>query len=661
MKRFLFYITILLISIFTFINQSFADTLPIKVMGLTYDTFASIITINTQNPNSIEELQPAQKLVRLSEPNRVYFDIENAVLIGEKQQLIFEKSQIKEIRLAQFDTNPYIVRAVVTFEEDFDTSKIKLINSGGSIILVAISPQISNDYFNLIYDETAYKQPYSNLSASSQFVQKVSIPAEAAQKAPNSTIADIEKAFEGTTLSNTDGKTYDTTVSVDLSSKLKLRTKYYINQYTPKNKGLLISGIGQLTATKVFYLNSPKRMVIDLPNTYLEKMYRNREVQLCQTENGSDTAKIGQFDINTARVVVTSENAEKYMPIFSKDSQSLYLINSDYLDHTTLENTPSNLHKAFVKKIDSKTGELILSFTSPIVHSIMRTDNSLNLYFFNVQSYNEQDLTKTLENSPFKQAVISLLPKTGIRLSMKINKKDIIKTEQSLDGKALRLTVSKGPEEEKPVEKPAKRGKNYGKVVIDAGHGGSDYGAIREGINEKDITLDVSQRVEAILRSKGIKAVMTRTEDKYLSLEERVDFSEAEGPEIFVSIHVNSAVSETPNGIETHWYHEYSKPLAETVHKHFVKELSNSNDRGLFKSKFYVINHTTCPAILCEIGFLSNPEERNDLISDSRKQKTAKAIAEGIIEYLKKEGGGKDGGKENKDSKVTNDGSKQEK
>ena len=67
-----------------------------------------------------------------------------------------------------------------------------------------------------------------------------------------------------------------------------------------------------------------------------------------------------------------------------------------------------------------------------------------------------------------------------------------------------------------------------------------------------------------------------------------------------------------------------------------VKQIPSSKDRGLFKSKFYVINHSTVPAVLCEIGFLSNDSERNELITDSRKQKTAKAIAEGIIEYLKK-------------------------
>lgn len=620
-----------------FISPSSADNMPIKVLGLNYDTFSSMITINTQNPNNITDLQPVQKYVRLSSPNRVYFDIENAVLVGEKQQIVFENSLFKEIRLAQFETNPNIVRTVVTFEEDFDTSNIKLINSGGSVILVANRPALTNDYFNLIYDETAEKLPYSYITANSQFVQKVTIPIDAPQNATNNTLSEIQKAFQDTTLSNSDGKTYDTTISLDLSSKLKMRTKYFINQYILKNNGLLISGAGQLTASKIFYLTSPKRAVIDLPNTYLDKMFRNREISLCPSGSCRDTAKIGQFDYNTARIVITSDDAEKYMPIFSKDSQSLFIINSDKLNHTALENKVSNLSKAFVKKIDSKTGELILSFTSPIVHSVVRNDNSLNLYLFNVKSYNEQDLNQTLANSVFRQLTVSLLPQTGIKASMKINKKDVIKIEESVDGKALKLIIKRDSEDDGKIEKPARRNnsKNKNKVVIDPGHGGTDYGAIREGINEKDITLDISQRVEAILRSKDIKTVLTRNDDTFVSLEDRVSFSEEEEPEIFVSIHVNSAVSTDPNGIETHWYHDYSKPLAEIIHKHFIKELPNAKDRGLFKSKFYVINHTTSPAVLCEIGFLSNGEERNEMITDSRKQKTAKAIAEGIIEYLR--------------------------
>ena len=106
-------------------------------------------------------------------------------------------------------------------------------------------------------------------------------------------------------------------------------------------------------------------------------------------------------------------------------------------------------------------------------------------------------------------------------------------------------------------------------------------------------------------------------------------------PDIFVSIHVNSAGSSEATGIETHYYHPGSLELAQTVHCSLAGCIK-SPDRGLFKSRFYVINHTEVPAILVEIGFLSNPTERAQLVSESRKQQTAQSIAEGILKYLNK-------------------------
>ncbi len=606
-------------------------------MSLHYDDTSSLVYITTKDNYTNQRYQDALKFIRLSNPNRIYFDINDAVLIGEKQQLIFEKSDIKEIRLAQFETNPNkIVRAVITFEEDFDTSKVKLININGNIIVKCNNLALKNDYFNIIYSDAQQNQPYANIAVNSQFVQKVSLPAQGIIKAPENVMDDIERAFGNSTLANSDGKTYDSMVSVDLSSNLKLRTKYFINQYLAKGNGLLVSGLGQLSTAKMFYLTDPNRVVIDLPNTFLDRKIRNLEIPLCADGSCKDTAKIGQFERDIARIVINSDNAKEYLPIYSQDSQSIFLINSDKLEHTSLVNNVSNINRAFVRRIDSKTSELILSFTSPIVHSILRTDNSLNLFLFNVQSYNEQDLIKTLNGTYYNRFTLSLLPKIGVKAGLPINKTDTVKIEQSVDSRALKITITRGQLDNTVIDKPSRKNQTIkGKIILDAGHGGSDYGAIREGINEKDIALDIVQRVDAILRSKGYKVALVRSDDTFVSLEDRVTFADAQEPEIFVSVHVNSAVSNDPCGIETHWYHDYSKNLAEIIHKHMIKQIPSSKDRGLFKSKFYVINHTTVPAVLCEIGFLSNPEERNELITDSRKQRTAKAIAEGIIEYLK--------------------------
>lgn len=635
MKRLFFLITIFIFFIQALLSPVLAELEPVKVMSLHYDDSSALVYITTKD-NLQNRPETQLKYVRLNNPNRIYFDIHDAVLIGEKQQLIFEKSSIKEIRLAQFETNPNkIVRAVITFEEDFDTSKVKLMNVDGNILVKAQNLPLKNDYFNVIYNDLPQAQPYSDIAVNSQFVQKVAIPAQGMIKAPENVMDDIQRAFENSTLANTDGKTYDSTVSVDLSSNLKLRTKYFINQYLPKNGGLLVSGFGQLTTDRMFYLSDPNRAVIDLPNAFIDRNIRNQEISLCPDGSCKDSAKIGQFEYNTARIVINSDKAKNYLPIYSQDSQSLFLIDSDKLEHTSLVSNISNINRAFVRRIDPKTSELILSFSEPIVHSILRNDNSLNLFLFNVQSYNEQDLIKTLNGTYYNRFTLSLLPKIGVKAGLPINKSDIVKIEQSVDAKALKITITRGPQDSVITEKPIKRGAIKGKIVLDAGHGGSDYGAIREGVNEKDITLEITQRVDAILRSKGYKVALVRSDDTYVSLEDRVAFSEAQEPEIFVSIHVNSAVSNDPCGIETHWYHDNSKNLAEVIHKHMVKQIPSSKDRGLFKSKFYVINHATVPAVLCEIGFLSNPEERNELITDSRKQRTAKAIADGIIEYLR--------------------------
>ena len=127
---------------------------------------------------------------------------------------------------------------------------------------------------------------------------------------------------------------------------------------------------------------------------------------------------------------------------------------------------------------------------------------------------------------------------------------------------------------------------------------------------------------------------MTRDTDQTVSLQDRVAFSEDKHPDIFISIHVNSSEKPEITGIETHYYRQESMSLAQTVHAALASNIKSKN-RGLFKSKFYVINHTTSPAILVEIGFMSNADERKELMSDKRRQATAKAIAEGVENYFK--------------------------
>ena len=172
------------------------------------------------------------------------------------------------------------------------------------------------------------------------------------------------------------------------------------------------------------------------------------------------------------------------------------------------------------------------------------------------------------------------------------------------------------------------------RVVIDAGHGGKDMGANRAGINEKDLNLTVAHKLRQALEARGVRVSMTRTHDVFLPLPEITSINNGINPDVFVSVHTNSSTNPNITGIETYFFTPQSLPLANRVHRQMVSRV-NSPDRGVRQARFYVIHHTRVPAILCEMGYISNPNERYSLTTETRQDATATAIADGVVEYLK--------------------------
>jgi N-acetylmuramoyl-L-alanine amidase len=194
--------------------------------------------------------------------------------------------------------------------------------------------------------------------------------------------------------------------------------------------------------------------------------------------------------------------------------------------------------------------------------------------------------------------------------------------------------ILKPPPVESPAQAPPLRGK--GLVVIDAGHGGKDAGAMRENIKEKDLNLTQALRLKQILEASGLTVRMTRNQDIFLALPEITSITNRVKPDVFVSIHQNSSTSDKPRGMETYFYTAQSRLLADLVHQERVKSHgSKSPNNGVKRAMFYVIHHTDVPAILCEIGYLSNPSERLLLINPSYQQAHMEAIARGVLQFLK--------------------------
>jgi N-acetylmuramoyl-L-alanine amidase len=167
-------------------------------------------------------------------------------------------------------------------------------------------------------------------------------------------------------------------------------------------------------------------------------------------------------------------------------------------------------------------------------------------------------------------------------------------------------------------------------VVIDAGHGGHDRGGIPgQRIAEKDMTLDVAQRLRNVLAAKGYHVVMTRDSDVFVPLPTRVAIANSQRNAIFVCIHFNATQRAGAGGIETYFYSRDSLPLASAVH-YYVAGGAPSSNRGVRRRGYYVLRRTNVPAVLVECGFLTNPTEAAYAQSASYRQKLADEIAAGV-------------------------------
>jgi len=174
-----------------------------------------------------------------------------------------------------------------------------------------------------------------------------------------------------------------------------------------------------------------------------------------------------------------------------------------------------------------------------------------------------------------------------------------------------------------------------GVVVVDAGHGGHDRGGTPyQRIPEKRYTLDTARRLARNLRRHGVKVVMTRDDDSFVSLFERTNVSNrySPGDAVFVSIHYNSGWREGAYGIETYYNSRRAYRLAALVHPRVI-EAMNSADRGIRWRGYWVLRRNRLPAILVECGFLTNRAEAARIEDPDYRERTARAIAGAIMRY----------------------------
>lgn len=175
-------------------------------------------------------------------------------------------------------------------------------------------------------------------------------------------------------------------------------------------------------------------------------------------------------------------------------------------------------------------------------------------------------------------------------------------------------------------------------VIIDAGHGGDETGAIGlDGTKEKDVNLAIAQKLKKSLKEVGFNVVMTRDNDTDVDLEKRVQIAKESDGLILLSLHANALADGVDplsrSGTSTYYYNNQAKKLAMTIQKNMVEELQ-TNDDGVFAKSFVLTRPTRPLSVLIEVAYMINPNDYELLIDDNFQEKTAESIKNGLIKYL---------------------------
>ncbi len=211
------------------------------------------------------------------------------------------------------------------------------------------------------------------------------------------------------------------------------------------------------------------------------------------------------------------------------------------------------------------------------------------------------------------------------------------------------------------------------RIVLDAGHGGWDLGTVgRKGLLEKDLTLDIVERLGQLVESRlGAEVIYTRKDDNYLALEKRAEIANLAQAGLFVSVHANYSDYPSARGVETYYTNTYSsvkartedadeapvaglktidwtnvdirakvhesKRIAASVQRSLYAMLAAKNpglpNRGVKEAHYVVLTGTSMPAILAEVSFVSSPTDENNLQSSTYRQQIAEALYSGIAHY----------------------------
>lgn len=277
--------------------------------------------------------------------------------------------------------------------------------------------------------------------------------------------------------------------------------------------------------------------------------------------------------------------------------------------------------------------EVIFPLQVPIPISVKQGDKDFVLTLYNTTA--QTDTFRTDENPIISRLDWQQVNPNQVQYIFNLKQNQQWGYKLRYEGTSLVLTLRHPPDFSTKKQKPL----SGIKILLDPGHGGKESGARgADGTLEKDVNLAVSKLLRNELIQRGATVVMSREDDRELSLPDRQKLIDTEEPNISLSVHYNSLPddgdAEKTQGVGMFWYHPQAHSLASFLHNYIVAKLKRPT-YGVFWNNLALTRPASSPSVLMELGFMSNPNEFEWVTDAKEQKKLANAIASGIVEWFK--------------------------
>jgi N-acetylmuramoyl-L-alanine amidase len=277
--------------------------------------------------------------------------------------------------------------------------------------------------------------------------------------------------------------------------------------------------------------------------------------------------------------------------------------------------------------------EIVFPLQIPVPVSVQQGDRSFTLNLYNTTA--QTDIIRTDDNPIISRLDWQQVNPGQVQYTFNLKKSQQWGYKLRYEGTSLILALRHPP----VVGETRRRPLAGMKILLDPGHGGKESGASGPtGYPEKDVNLVVSKLLRDELVQRGATVVMTRDDDRDVSLVERQAIISKEEPAIALSIHYNALPddgdAENTKGFSAFWYHPQAHDLAIFLHNYIVKNLKRPS-YGVLWNNLALARPTAAPSVLLELGFMSNPDEFEWVVNPQAQQQISKSLADGITEWFK--------------------------